>query len=274
MKQYSFLQEVSTYKKEETPPGVALGAAGTGMLASGGLSYATVRPVQSKLKKGNEFFQFASKELPDQLKGLKVNGTEKISDYMKRKGLSFTNGASASGPNFNPATNNIQLGVQDKHMGTWGKSLFAHELGHSVKLAKKGANLPGGIYTYAISKNLTGTMALGQLINCFNNDDESRQKIGKALSVAGGVSSIPMIAEEIGASIRGTKMLGLKGADKARAFAGIASYVTLALSPTIMYHVSETTRKFLKKLKKIKNENPQVQQNIELLKNQDLKVKI
>lgn len=226
-------------------------------------------PLTRTFHKGNSPIYFRA-PLPDYLKDLKVNGNQNISDYMKEKGIKFSNTATAVGPHFNPTNNVLALPIKDKYGNTYGKSVFAHELGHSTKLQ----NNKVGTLIYGASKTITRTAVFGQLINCFNNNDESRRKIGKAISIAGGAAALPMIAEEIGASIRGTKMLGLKGKDKARAFMGVGSYIALAFSPAIMYHVSETTRNFLRRLKKIKNENPEVQNNINNLKKQNIKVKV
>lgn len=247
----------------------------TGAVAGSVAPTVAALPLLTKFKRGYDFGgMFGDDKLPEPIAKLKVNGKQSVADYMKEKGLHFKTGSHPMGPHFNPATDTIQLPIKDKYMDKYGKSVFAHELGHSAKMQAKKGVIPKKVYAYGVSKQLTSVTALAQIINCFRSDDESRQQVGRALSVAGGVSSIPMIAEEIGASMRGTKMLGLKGADKARAFIGVGSYITLALSPAIIYQVSERTRKFLRKLKEVKDENPEVSQNLEMLKQQDAKVKI
>jgi len=211
--------------------------------------------------------------LPYNLNNLKVHGNQNIADYLRQKNIKVTTryGSSAY---FNPASNSINLDIKPEYQEKWAKPIFAHELGHSVKLANQDGQIPGNVYAYSISKNVSGASAVAQLINCFNKDDESRQRIGKEIALAGGLSAIPMVAEEIGASMRGSEMLGLQGAEKGRAFVGIASYVTWALSPTIIYFVSEHTRRILRALRKSRKEHPELEQDITNLKKEKIKVKV
>ena len=248
----------------------ALGTA-AGITGATALSYASASPLLTTQNMKMNWLAKPESELPQNLKGLKVNGNENIGAYLKRKGLKFNMNGHPAGSHFNPANSTIDLAFKDKYKnGKIAKSIFAHELGHSAKMQ----HAPKRIALYGGSKIATNGAAVAAIINCFNNDEESRKKIGNAISIAGGAASIPMIAEEIGASIRGTKMLGLKGMDRARAFIGIPSYIALAMSPWIINKVSERTRKFLKAMREVKKDNPEVQANLKELSNQDIKVKI
>lgn len=230
-------------------------------------------PATSKFTKGLPTRFYTDGNVPSYLRGLKVNGTQDISDYLRQKNITVSNGVGGA-PYFNPQTNTINMDIHPKYNSKYGKSLFAHELGHSTKLASKDGKIPASMTIYGLSKSISGMAAVGQLINCFNSDDESRKKVGRALSVAGGVSALPMIAEEIRASYTGSKMLGLQGGDAARAYIGIASYIAWALSPTIIYFVSEKTRQFIRALRKAKQESPETNKNISELKHKNIKVKI
>lgn len=246
-------------------------AAGAGMTGATGLSYASASPLLVAQNMKMNGLGKLEEELPQNLKNLKVNGNENIGAYLKRKGIKFNMNGHPAGPHFNPANNTIDLAFKDKYKnGKIAKSMFAHELGHSAKMQNNIARCN----IYGVSKIATNGAVVAAMINCFNSDEESRKKIGNAISVAGGAASIPMIAEEIGASIRGTKMLGLKGMDRARAFIGIPSYIALAMSPWIINKVSERTRKFLKAMREAKKDNPEVQANLKELANKDIKVKI
>lgn len=210
------------------------------------------------------------------IKDLKVNipghEGESVVDYLKSKGIKLNTRASDMGPHYHPINKSINVAMNPKHLDKYGKSIFAHEFGHSQSPMMK---MKGGAFIYGGSKLLTGTAVFAQAMNCFyNSDDESRRKVAKTINMAGGISSLPMIAEEIGASIRGTKLLNLKGADRARAFVGVASYISLAFSPTIIYHVSERTRMFLRRLKKIKSQDKNIQNNLDNLKATNAKVAI
>lgn len=267
-KKYSFIQEEYSDDEKQNRKVNTLSAI-SGNAAAGLVPAIVSAPLARTFHTGNSKNYYES-PLPDYLKNLKVNDKQNISDYMKEKGIRFSKTATKAGPHFNTRSNVIALPIKDKYGDTYGKSIFAHELGHSAKLQ----NNKGRILTYGASKHITNAAALAQFINCFNKDDESRRKAGKAISLAGGAAAIPMIAEEIGASLRGSKMLGLKGKDKARSLIGVGSYIAVALSPAIMYHVSERTRNFLKRMKKIKNESPEVQNNVNILKKQDIKVEV
>ena len=272
MYQLNPVREFYNYNKNEVP-GESIVAPVTGTMAASAASAASVAPLIPVIDRKWSFFG-SPQELPTEYADIKLRNGQKLGDYLKSRNIKFSRTANGVGPYFNPINNELNLAVKDKYRSKWDKSLLAHELGHSEKMAKVNGKIPKSVYVYELSKQLTGLAAFIQLVNCFNSDDESRRKIGKSVSIAGGASSIPMIAEEIGASMRGTKLMQLKGKDKAKAFMGIASYVTLALSPAIMYTVSEKTRSFLRNLRKIKDENPEVQQKIEEFKNQDIKVKV
>ena len=262
-------------KKENILSGVAGNVGAT--LASA----ATFIPMTGKMNiSRNNVFDLNSgntSSIPSYLNGLKVNGKQDVSSYLRDRGIKLNTPKSTPfGAAFNPLNDTIYLPVNKKHQDKFGKSLFAHELGHttSLKIDKKNPLSNKKFLAYNASKHVTNATAFAQMINCFRSDDKSRQKVGRALSIAGGVSALPMIAEEIGASMRGTKMLGLKGMNRARAFFGVGTYVALALSPAIMYQVSERTRKFLRSLKKIKQDDPMVEKNLDDLKKQDIKVKV
>lgn len=272
----------NTKKQSGTKENILAGTAG--QVGATLASVATFMPLAGKMNmKKNNGIDLSSiignkgEALPSYLNGLKVNGKQDISSYLKDKGIKLTTKSNQMGAVFDPATNTIHLPINKKYQDKYGKALFAHELGHSVKMGLGKSNNPLSnkrMVAYHASKGVTSTVAFAQMLNCFRGDDESRQKLGKALSVAGGVSALPMIAEEIGASMRGTKMLGLKGMNRARAFFGVGTYVALALSPTIMYQVSERTRKFLRSLKKIKQDDPVVEKKLNKLKKEDTKVKV
>lgn len=202
----------------------------------------------------------------------KVNGTESVSDYLKNRNISYSFNRNPYGAAFEPIKNHLYYNMKPDQFDKYGKSILAHELGHTVKLGKHNPHYLRNAVSYGLSRKITKMQALAQLLNCFNNDDESRQKIGRRLSVTGGVASLPMIAEEIGASMRGSKILGLKRTQKAKSFIGLASYIAVALHPAIIYNVSETTRKFLKTLRNEARKNPEIAQEISNLKNQDIKV--
>jgi len=276
------LLTTNTKKQSGTKENILAGTAG--QVGATLASVATFMPLAGKMNmKKNSGIDLSSiignkgEALPSYLNGLKVNGKQDIASYLKDKGIKLSTKSNQMGAVFDPATNTIHLPINKKYQDKYGKALFAHELGHSVKMGLGKSNNPLSnkrMVAYHASKGVTSTVAFAQMLNCFRGDDESRQKLGKALSVAGGVSALPMIAEEIGASMRGTKMLGLKGMNKARAFFGVGTYVALALSPAIMYQVSERTRKFLRLLKKIKQDDPVVEKKLNKLKKEDIKVKV
>jgi len=260
-------------KQKEKKPYDFVGAAGgvgAGLVASNLPIWASV-PVNKKIGVPANDAEYTY--MMNKLGNLKVNGTNTVDNYLKSRGIKYGYGGPYPSPHFDIAKKKINLNLNPKYFDKWGIPLFAHELGHSEKLANN-PKVVSRTNNYLLSKKVSGYAALLQLINCFNNDDESRQKIGRALSVSGGVTAVPMLAEEIGASMRGSKMLGLKGGQKARAFIGIGSYIAWALSPTIIYQVSEKTRKFLNTLRKQKQKHPEIGQEISELENQNIKVKI
>lgn len=243
-----------------------------GIAASSGLSAGAVLPAMSTFatKPGE-----TSRAAMDGLEDLTVNVKGKsapLRKYLKDQGIAVTKMTSAGGPAYYPNSRIINIPIKDAARDKWTKSIFAHELGHS---ASPLFNKSHGLSIYKGSQTISCVSAFAQAVNCiYNSDDESRKKIGKSINIAGGVSALPMVAEEIGASIRGTKMLGLKGMDRAKSFIGVGSYLALMFSPAIIYHVSERTRKFLRALKKAKIENPKVKENLNNLKKQDIKVAV
>lgn len=260
-------------KNDELSPGANKLAAGSGLVASAGVTTAAVLPAMSTFARNNKE---ASAEAMDGLRDLTVkvkNGKSvPIQKYLSDRGIRVINYSSSPGPAYYPNTRIINLPIKDKARDKWIKPIFAHELGHS---ASPLFNKSYGLAIYKGSQVASSISAFGQVVNCiYNTDDESRRKIGKSINIAGGVSALPMVAEEIGASIRGTRMLGLKGMDRAKSFIGVGSYLALMFSPAIIYHVSERTRKFLRALKKAKMENPQVKENLDNLKKQDIKVAV
>lgn len=198
----------------------------------------------------------ARAEAMDGLRDLnvKVNGKSvPIQKYLNDQGITVSKFKSADGPAYYPKAGVINLPIKDKARDKWIKPIFAHELGHSASPLLGGK--PYGMMIYKGSQTASSISAFAQVVNCmYNTNDESRRKIGKSINIAGGVSALPVVAEEITASIRGSKMLGLKGMDRAKSFIGVGSYLALMFSPAIIYHVSERTRKFLRALKKAKME--------------------
>lgn len=237
-----------------------------------GAEYLAASPRESFLAAPGE----KSNVLPH-LKSLKVklpNG-EYVSlfKYMSDKGLKVTNIGSEIGPVYYRNSKIINTAIKPDQLSKWAKPTFAHEFGHSEPSFLNSNKYGKRIYNY--SSTLNTATVLAQIINCtFNSDDESRKKVAHRLNIAGGITALPTIAEELNASIKGTRMLGLKGAERARSFIGIASYLTMMFSPAIIYHVSETTRKLLLALKKAKNENAKVKRNLDNLKKQDIKVAV
>lgn len=262
LKKYSFILE--NIQNDDNSLATNIGSAGAGLLASGYLSKLSTNPIQKYYTR--DVSQLSNL---DYLKGVKIYNKYNLNDYLTRNNLKITNNIKG-GTHYNPRTHSINMGLSKSGGNKIGKSLFAHELGHSISLK----NNPTKFGVYNMSKRIGGASALIQLINCFNKDDESRKRLGKQISIVGGVSSIPMIAEEINASIRGSKMVGLKGKDKAKAFMGIGSYIVYALSPTIIYGVSEGTRNLLKTLRSMRKKDPNINSRINNLKQQNIKVNI
>jgi hypothetical protein len=272
MKKYNFLIENNdnNQRRKKTSSVDPLLGFGAGLGASSLAATMTAKPLSSYM---NDTYTTNGGKSGDYsfLKDVKVNNQplQKFIDDKKLE-LDHTND-SPIGPHFNPLEKKINIaGLNQKGSENVGKNILAHELGHSQSMGKSDV-MP---YLYGASKVATSATALLQLINCFNSDDEQRKKVGLGLSIAGGVSSIPMIAEEINACIVGNELLGIEGADAAKTYIGLPTYIALALSPTIIYGVSEGTRKLLKILRNYKNKDPIANQKVNNLQKQNVKVKI
>jgi len=109
-----------------------------------------------------------------------------------------------------------------KHKGHYRLGTLAHELGHaSGKTA-----LPG---LYALGK----LSPLGGLLASLSTDKDTA-----AIGAAGSTAlAAPMLAEELRASLRGSRALKSMGKSRSGAFAGLATYGAFSALPGLMYAV-------------------------------------
>jgi hypothetical protein len=109
--------------------------------------------------------------------------------------------------------------------------VLAHELGHA-KFMGKGVSVPRAL-GYNLGPAMSSAGALGVLFS-------KNQDTGRNSAIAGTLGATPMIAEELGASVNGYKMMRALGAARGKsmgAFIGLPSYLAVAGSPALLHQM-------------------------------------
>jgi hypothetical protein len=132
----------------------------------------------------------------------------------------------ANEDSFSPIEKRVRL-TRDSPLG-----VAAHELGHSR------SSHTGTVLRQGLSRLTLPASAMIPFMD--ENSDEA-----KFLTAAGTVSSMPRLAEEVVASVRGHRLLNelgktrkLRIRDKASPYVGLGTYLVQALAPIAAYLVS------------------------------------
>lgn len=115
------------------------------------------------------------------------------------------------------------------------RGILAHELGHAIRFKRNYTpfkDILRGEKTLNIMRRaspvVTGIASLYPLIT-----GKESGVIDTGLSLGALAASAPFLREEIAASVLGSKLLKGTGVSRLRAFAGLPTYLTLALAPAI-----------------------------------------
>ena len=119
------------------------------------------------------------------------------------------------------------------------RGITAHELGHAYRDARGLSNLG----RYKQSKILSSLLGIVGTWRTASKDTGTGETAAWTAGTA--LSAMPMLAEEFNASRVGSKLVGLKGLGRLRAFMGVPSYAILAASPAL----ATAARKVIDKLR-------------------------
>jgi hypothetical protein len=194
--------------------------ASAGGAASTGLSVLTAIPA---------LVAISGKDKSTIANGEQMEALKKVWDKLGVTYEGTTLASLLNGPHFNPSTNSIHSTVDDL-------GILAHETGHAknfndvAKLGKLAQKLHMASYGAGRVGTAAGTIA-ASLAAAVGADDDTVRNIG----LLGSGSSVPMLAEETLASIRGAKLLNaIKGVPfkgKLKAFVGLPTYLSAAAAP-------------------------------------------
>lgn len=136
-------------------------------------------------------------------------------------------GADLRGDLGEKATGALSIGFKPGTPSGTVQGITAHELGHAYRNARGLSDLG----RYRRSKILTSLLGLVGTWRAASKNTGSGETAAWTAGTA--LSSLPMLAEEFNASRVGSKLVGLKGLGRLRAFMGVPSYAVLAATPAI-----------------------------------------
>lgn len=137
------------------------------------------------------------------------------------------------------ATGVLSVGFKTNTPAGTVRGITAHELGHAYRNARGLSN----ISRYKKSKLLASLLGMVGSWRTAYKDTGAGETAAWTAGTA--LSAMPMLAEEFNASRVGSKLVGLKGLGRLRAFMGVPSYAMLAAAPAL----TAAARKVIAKLR-------------------------
>ena len=146
------------------------------------------------------------------------------------------------GPHFSHKNNTVHVTFKPTASDDIIRGVTAHGVGHAIRhnTGKLSTKIYGG------SRSATSLLSLiGTLVNAQRDTSDRTSAI---MTGATALASLPMLNEELQASRVGSKLVGLKGLKRLKAFAGNPSYLAAAAAPGIAFGAKKIlTRKKDKK---------------------------
>ena len=137
------------------------------------------------------------------------------------------------------ATGAMSIGFKPNTSAGTVRGITAHELGHAYRNSRGISNLS----LYKKSKILASLLGMIGTWRTASKDTGAGETAAWTAGTA--LSAMPMLAEEFNASRVGSKLVGLKGLSRLRAFMGVPSYAMLAAAPAL----TAAARKVIAKLR-------------------------
>lgn len=184
------------------------------------------------------------------IEAMKVNGVP-LRQYLRKKGINLFNSSRfgfGAGPAYfdkpllralllagvDPrgdlgakATGVMSLGFKPNTPAKVVQGITAHELGHAYRNSRGLSNLG----RYKKSKILASLLGMAGTWRTASKDTGAGETAAWTAGTA--LSAMPMLAEEFNASRVGSKLVGMKGLGRLRAFMGVPSYAILAAVPAL-----------------------------------------
>ena len=184
------------------------------------------------------------------IEAMKVDGVP-LRQYLREKGVSLFNSSRfgrGTGPAYfdkpaiqailqsgvdlrgdlgEKATGVLSVGFKPNTPAGTVRGITAHELGHAYRNARGLSN----ISRYKKSKLLASLLGMVGTWRTAYKDTGSGETA--AWTAGPALSAMPMLAEEFNASRVGSRLVGLKGLSRLRAFMGVPSYAMLAAAPAL-----------------------------------------
>ena len=196
------------------------------------------------------------------IEAMKVNGVP-LRQYLREKGINLFNSSRfgfGTGPAYfdkpviqallragvdlrgnlgEKAIGAMSIGFKPNTSAKVVQGITAHELGHAYRNARGLSNLG----RYKKSKILASLLGMAGTWSTASKDTGAGETAAWTAGTA--LSAMPMLAEEFNASRVGSKLVGMKGLGRLRAFMGVPSYAILAASPAL----TAAARKVIDKLR-------------------------
>ena len=161
--------------------------------------------------------------------------------YFDKQGIQMLlrAGADIRGDLAEKATGVVSVGFKPNTPEKVVQGITAHELGHAYRSSRGLSNFG----RYKKSKILASLLGMIGTWRTASKDTGAGETAAWTAGTA--LSAMPMLAEEFNASRVGSKLVGLKGLGRLRAFMGVPSYAVVAAAPAL----TAAARKVIAKLR-------------------------